>query len=124
MAVGTEGFYAVIIICLVVFLSLSACLGIRIIKRIKTKSEEEQLPSLRHSEWQPLRSVAVDVIDSQTLQAVSSNYNTFLSNVRKILIILQNTRMAIKIPSQYNTIYRCNKTTRSDRQRCFSVEIC
>lgn len=90
MAAGTEGFYAVIIICLVVFLSLSACLGIRIIKRIKTKNEEEQLPSLQHSEWQPLRSVAVDVIDDQTLQAVSSNYNIFLSNVRKVLIILQN----------------------------------
>lgn len=89
MAAGTEGFYAVIIICLVVFLSLSACLGIRIIKRIKTKNEE-QIPSLRHSEWQPLRSVAVDVIDDQTLQAVSSKYNIFLTNVRKFLIILQN----------------------------------
>lgn len=76
MAAGTEGFYAVIIVCLVAFLSLSACLGLRILRRIKSKGGQEPLSALAHNDWQPLRSVAVDrAVDDQTLQAVYSNYS-------------------------------------------------
>ncbi|KAL9537600.1 hypothetical protein MBANPS3_011632 [Mucor bainieri] len=80
MAAGTEGFYAVIIVCLVAFLSLSACLGLRILKRIRSKGDQEPLSSaLAHNnnnntDWQPLRSVAVDptsrAVDDRTLQSV------------------------------------------------------
>ncbi|KAK4510726.1 uncharacterized protein ATC70_005159 [Mucor velutinosus] len=71
MVAGTEGFYAVIIVCLVAFLSLSACLGLRILRRMKSKGDQEPLSTLARNDWQPLQSVAVDrVVDDRTLQAV------------------------------------------------------
>lgn len=75
MGAGTEGFYAVIIVCLVAFLSLSACLGLRILRRMKSKDNQEPLSTLAHTDWQQLRSVAVDRMDDRALQAVHSKYD-------------------------------------------------
>lgn len=75
MSAGGQSFYAVIIICLLLFISFTVCLGIRFIRQKKNKKEESQLSSLRNDDWQQLRSVAtpLDSTDVQTLQAVSSN---------------------------------------------------
>jgi flagellar basal body-associated protein FliL len=75
-AAGGEGFYAVIIICLIVLFSLFACFGIRVIKKLRKKNHEASTQTNNH-DWQPLRSIAtpLETIDNQTLQAVAGNYH-------------------------------------------------
>lgn len=74
MSTGGQSFYAVIVICLVIVLSIIACLGVRFVRQRKNR-KEEQLSSIRNDDWRQLTSVAtpLDSTDTQTLQVVLSN---------------------------------------------------
>lgn len=105
MATGGESFYAVIIICLIVFFSLFACFGIRVIKKLRQKNQQEALHNNNaNHDWQPLRSIATPLenADSQTLEAVASKYYMHISSPHFQMYLINNYliyRMAIEIPS-------------------------
>ncbi len=69
---GGDAFYAVVIICLFIFLILTAYLCIRVRKRYKRKLLEQPLQH-HGNEWEQLRSVVThDVPTDPTLLSVSS----------------------------------------------------
>jgi predicted PurR-regulated permease PerM len=76
---GGESFYAVIIICLILFFSLFACIGIHVIKKLRRKNREAAASIQNNNnnhDWQPLRSIVtpLETTDNQTLQAVASKF--------------------------------------------------
>ncbi|KAI8360015.1 concanavalin A-like lectin/glucanase domain-containing protein [Blakeslea trispora] len=82
-----ESFYAVIVICLFLLFSLSACLGFRLLKRMKKKALAAHQQQTQESEWQPLRSVLtpIDTIDQDTLQAVSNWQSKYPPNTTQYI---------------------------------------
>jgi hypothetical protein len=82
MSANSQSFYAVIIICLVVFFSLSACLGIRIIKRLRDRNEDSKqtLPLRNNNEWQTTLT-PFESIDPQSLKGIESKSPLFRSSI-------------------------------------------
>ncbi|KAI8088439.1 concanavalin A-like lectin/glucanase domain-containing protein [Thamnidium elegans] len=92
MYTGGESFYAVIIICSILFFTFIACLGVRFLRRKKLQTEEQQLSSLNNDAWQQLRSVVtpLDSTDNQTLQTVSNWQSRYPPNTSSFIDVTKH----------------------------------
>lgn len=65
------GFYAVVVVCLVVLTAIVCCLGIRVFRRAALKDAQNAEQLRPNEEWQPLRNVMSTTpgpIDDETRQ--------------------------------------------------------
>lgn len=75
--INYEGFYAVVVVCLVILAAIVCCLGIRLFRRSARKDAVDNAnlirPTRRADEWQPLDGITVPIETREDLQQVLGN---------------------------------------------------
>ncbi|KAI8986462.1 concanavalin A-like lectin/glucanase domain-containing protein [Pilobolus umbonatus] len=87
---GSEGVYAIFVICLLVLISIVTCVGLRLIQRSQFRQETT---STTTDEWQPLTTVfnPVEIVDEQVVKAVHTWQSKHPPNTTILIDVSKNT---------------------------------